>query len=80
MRRGFERDGFCSDREAWVLLTELSDRIHGCRYYFRLHPILLVRELAYIVFEPKDRGTGYSTKALLPPSDFGKAIIQHVVG
>ncbi|HUX20762.1 MAG TPA: GNAT family protein [Spirochaetia bacterium] len=64
LRRRFERDGFWSARDTWVLLPDLSDRILGCLYYFRPHPILLARELAYIVFEPEDRGNGYATEAL----------------
>jgi len=64
LRRRFERDGFWSKIDAWVLITDLSHRIVGCLYCFRPHPILQAQELAYIIFECSDRGHGYASEAL----------------
>jgi [ribosomal protein S5]-alanine N-acetyltransferase len=62
--RSFEEDGFWGDDFGRMVIVDETDRILGQIIYFQTARYINGLEIAYLLFDPADRGKGIMSQAL----------------
>lgn len=62
--RSFEEDGFWTDEYGRMVIVDETDRIMGQILYFQTSSYMNGYEIAYLIFDPADRGKGHMSQAL----------------
>lgn len=62
--------GFWKEDFGRLIIADKKEKIIGCLWYFKIYPYADSLEIAYIIFDEKNRNKGYATEAMNLLADY----------